>query len=68
MSSFPADIKEEAGLVGESGVQYAGTRYSTSMLDRLKPPAKVAGSQPQAQPHARNDQPCSITNKKGGER
>ncbi|MFL6790041.1 MAG: hypothetical protein ACJ8EE_02555 [Bradyrhizobium sp.] len=68
MSSFPADIKKEAGLVGESGVQYAGTRYATGMLDRLQPPCQGCRQQPQAQPHARNDQPCSITNKKGGER
>ena len=36
MSSLPGDTREEAGLVGESGVQDAGTRESTSMFDRLK--------------------------------
>jgi hypothetical protein len=37
MSSFPGDTKEQARLVGESGVQDAGTRASTGMIDRLRP-------------------------------
>jgi hypothetical protein len=68
MSSLPGDTKEEAGLVGESGVQDAGTRESTSILDRLKPRLDMASGQLRAQPRARNDQHCSITNKQGGER
>jgi hypothetical protein len=69
MSSFPGDTKEEARLVGESGVQDAGTRESTSIPDRLKLRLDVATSgQLRAQPRARNNEHCSITNKQGGER
>jgi hypothetical protein len=68
MSSLPGDTREEAGLVGESGVQDAGIRESTSILDRLKPRLDMASGQLRAQPRARNDQHCSITNKQGGER
>jgi hypothetical protein len=37
MSSFPEDTQEEVRLVGERGVQDAGTPASTGMVDRLKP-------------------------------
>ncbi len=36
MFSRPVGTKQETGLVGESGVQDAGTRDST-MVDRSKP-------------------------------
>jgi hypothetical protein len=63
MSSLPGDTKEEAGLVGESGVQDAGTRESMSMLDRSKPRLDMASGRLRAQPRGRNDQHCSITDK-----
>jgi len=37
MSSFPEDTQEETRLVGERGVQDAGTPASTCAVDRLKP-------------------------------
>jgi hypothetical protein len=37
MSSHPVDTKLETGLVGESGVQDAGIRDSTDMVDRSTP-------------------------------
>jgi hypothetical protein len=68
MSSLPGDTKEEAGLVGESGVQHVGTRESTSIRDRSKPRLDMANGQLRTQPRARNDQHCSIINKQGGNR
>jgi hypothetical protein len=46
MSSFPEDTQEETGLVGEGGVQDAGGRVSTSILDRLKPRLEMASRMP----------------------